>query len=57
MVKARYYARKRDPMIRQESAPAAWEAAYWFGTGPGGPGDLPVDVAAKLDRFRVAVVA
>ena len=57
MVKARYYARQRDPMIRQENATAAYEATYWFGTGPGGPGDLPVDVAAKLDRYRVQVVA
>ena len=57
LVKARYYARKRDPMIRQENAAGIAEFTYWFGTGPGGPGDLPVDVAAKLDRYRVAVVA
>lgn len=57
LVKARYFARKRDPMIRQENAASAYEATYFFGTGPGGPGDLPVDVAAKLDRYRVPVVA
>lgn len=57
MVKGRYYARTRDPMIRSQNVTGVYEAAYFFATGPGGQGDLPVDVMAKLDRYRVPVTA
>jgi hypothetical protein len=57
MVKAKFYAQSRDPMIRSESAPSVYEAQYFFATGPGGQGDLPVDAMAKLDRYRVPVIA
>jgi hypothetical protein len=57
LVKARWFGRMRDPMIRSQNAEGIYEATYWFATGPGGPGDLPVDVASILDRYRVPVVA
>lgn len=57
LVKGRFYARKRDPGLKSESVAGVWSGEYWLGTGPGGPGDLPTYVAAKLDRYRVPVIA
>ncbi len=57
MCKGRWFGRLRDPLIRSQNAVGIYEAAYFFGTGPGGQGDLPVDVMAKLDRYRVPVMA
>jgi hypothetical protein len=57
LIKGRWYARSRDPGLRQESVDGVWSGTYWFGTGPGGPADMPDYVAAKLDRYRVPVVA
>jgi hypothetical protein len=57
MAKGRFFGRERDPMIRSENAASAYEAQYFFATGPGGQGDLPIDAMAKLDRYRVPVVA
>ncbi len=56
LAKMRYFARSRDPMLRNESQPGVYDAAYWLGTGLGGQGDLPVDVTEKLDRYRETVV-
>ena len=56
VVKAKYYGWLRDPMIRQQASPGIAEATYWFATGPGGSGDLPIDAQAKLDNYRVPVV-
>ena len=57
LVKGRYYSRNRDPMVRQQDAQGLFSETYFFATGPGGQGDLPVDVMAKLDRYRVPVTA
>lgn len=58
MVKARWFARSRDPMVRQENVEGVYSATYWFGTGPGSPADMPNDAAAFLDRnYRVPVIA
>jgi hypothetical protein len=56
LVKGRWYGRTRDPNVRQENIEGVYSATYWMGTGPGGPGDLPVMVADRLDRFRVPAV-
>jgi Phage gp6-like head-tail connector protein len=56
-VVSRWFARKRDPNIRNENTEGVYSASYWLGTGPGGPGDLPVDVAETLNRYRVPVIA
>jgi hypothetical protein len=58
MVKARYFARTRDPMLRSQNIPGAWEAQYWFASGPGAPvGNMTPDVAALLGKYRVPVLA
>lgn len=57
LVKMRWFARGRDPMLRSEAVDGVYTAAYWLGTGIGGQGDLPVEVTEKLDRYRTPVVA
>ncbi len=58
LVKMRWFARSRDPLIRSENVVGVYEAQYFFGTGPGGPADMPNDIAALLDReYRVPVIA
>ena len=56
LIKGAWFAQTRDPMIRSQNVAGVYEAAYFFATGPGGEGDLPVNVKAKLDRYRVPVV-
>jgi len=56
-VKFRYFSRLRDPGIKSENVVGVYEASYLWGTGPGGPNDIPADIAGKIDRFRVPVVA
>jgi hypothetical protein len=55
-VKWRYFARMRDPGIRQENIPNVYEASYLWGTGPGGPDDIPATVSEKIARYRVPVI-
>lgn len=57
LIKARWFARTRDPGLRSENIAGAYEAAYWFGSGPGSEGDLPPNIMAMLDRYRVPVLA
>lgn len=57
MVKARYFAQQRDPALRSENITGAYEAQYWFASGPGATvGNLTPDVEALLDKYRVPVV-
>jgi hypothetical protein len=56
MVKARYYAQTRDPLLRSENVEGVYQAAYWSGGGPGAETDMPPAIQAKLDRYRVPVV-
>jgi hypothetical protein len=57
LVKASWFGRRRDPMVKSENIEGVWQADYWFGTGPGGPGDLPNYVKDKIERYRVPVIA
>jgi hypothetical protein len=57
LVKARWFARQRDPNVKSENIEGVYSASYQFGTGPGGTGDMPVYVSDKLDRdWRVPVI-
>ena len=56
-VKFRYFARSRDPGLKSEKIDGIYEASFLWGTGPGGPGDMPVAVAAVLDRYHIPVMA
>jgi hypothetical protein len=56
LIKLAVMSRDRDPALRQENIAGAYEAAYWFASGPGqATGDLPPDVEALLERYRVPV--
>jgi hypothetical protein len=57
LVKARYFARNRDPLLRTENIPGAYEATWFFDTGPGSNGQFPPSVEAIIDRYRVPVLA
>lgn len=57
LVKFRYFMRTRDPGVRSENVEGILQSDYWFGTGPGGPADMPAYVADKLSRYRVPVIA
>ena len=57
LVKMRWFGRHRDPLIRSQNAVGAYEASYVMGTGPGGEDDMPAEVTALIDRYRVPVVA
>jgi hypothetical protein len=57
LVKARYFARTRDPRLRSRIVPGVYESTWAYGAGPGAEGDLPLDVMAMLDRYRVPVMA
>lgn len=51
MVKARWFMRARDPLLKQEDVPGVYSAAYWVSTG--GEGAITPDVADLLDNYRV----
>jgi hypothetical protein len=57
LVKAAWFARKRDPMLRQSNAVGIYEEAFFFGSGPGAVGNMPPDVAGILNNYRVPVTA
>lgn len=57
LVKAKYFARIRDPKLRSENIGGAYEAQYWFASGPGSDGQFPADVQAIIDRYRVPTIA
>jgi hypothetical protein len=56
MVKGRYLAKGRDPLLKQESIPGVREYQLWVATGSDA-GNMPPDVADILDNYRVPVVA
>jgi hypothetical protein len=56
MVKGRYFGRKRDPALRSENILGAYEAQFWFASGPGAAvGNLTPDVEALLEKYRTPV--
>lgn len=57
LVKARWFARNRDPYLRQENIPNVREATYWIAQGSGSNGSLPPDVEDILKNYRVPVIA
>ncbi|MCL8385565.1 phage head-tail connector protein [Xanthobacter aminoxidans] len=53
MVKARWFLRQRDPLLRQEETPGVYSATYWVSTGADGA--ITPDVSDLLDNYRVPV--
>lgn len=56
MVKSRYLAQGRDPMLRQENVEGVYSATYWVAGAPGGTGNLPPDIQEMLEAYRVPVI-
>ena len=55
MVKARWFARTRDPLLRSENIPGVREAQWWVATGDQA-GNLTPDVVEILNSYRVPTV-
>lgn len=51
LLKSWWFARTRDPLVKQESISGVADVAYWV-AAPGQAADLPPDVAALLDKYR-----
>lgn len=51
LVKADYFARSRDPLLKAEDVSAVLSTSYWVG-GFGDGGSLPPDVEGLLSRYR-----
>jgi len=56
LVKMRWFGRQRDPLTRSKNVVGVMETSYVMGTGPGGADDMPSDVTALIDRYRMPVV-
>ena len=55
-VKARWFARLRDPLVKSEQVQGITSADYWVpSTGDGDPG-LPPSVVGLLQRYRLPIV-
>lgn len=56
LIKMRWFARKRDPMLRSESIPGVRDVAYWVATGDDA-GAMPPEIVDLLNNYRVPTVA
>lgn len=56
LVRASWYARLRDPMLRQENIPGVREAQYWI-SSPADGGNLPPDVVGLIEPYVVPQIA
>lgn len=57
IIKGKLSARTRDPMLRSENVEGVYQAAYWFGAGPGSSDGLPSSITGPLSRYRMPVFA
>jgi hypothetical protein len=55
VVKDRYFARKRDPLLKSQNIPDVRAAEWWVGGV--GDGALPSNLTAMLDPYRSPVIA
>ena len=51
LIRYRQAAGQRDPLLRSETIPGVYEAAYWVGTVPGSDASMPSDVAELLRPY------
>lgn len=56
MVKGRYFARSRDPMVKDISIVDVGSESYWVGDAPGASTGIPTAIAALLDPYRRIVI-
>lgn len=57
LVKHRWFARKRDPYLRQENIYGVIANTWWIPQGPGANGSFPPDIEDVLAKYRVPAVA
>jgi hypothetical protein len=57
LVKARWYARRRDPNLKREEIPGVRSAEWWIDTSPARLAAMPPEVVDLLDNYRVPVTA
>lgn len=55
LVRARWFARARDPLIRSDQTEGIGRTDYWVSDNPAA-GNLPPEIADALDNFRVPVI-
>lgn len=53
MVKQAWFAKSRDPMVKQEDVPGVLSQSYWVGSVPGQNGAIPAEAEALLAPYRV----
>lgn len=51
LVRLRWFARKRDPMLRSQNVEGIYQAQYWISAMS--PGNIPPEIAGALDPYRV----
>lgn len=56
LVKADYFARTRDPLLRSEGDPNVATQQWWVGSTRGGESGLNEDIAGLLSKYRDPVV-
>jgi hypothetical protein len=56
IVRERYFAWKRDPMLRGESIPGVYDAQYWV-RDTGAEGNATPDVSDLIDFYKLPVAA
>lgn len=52
-VKFRAMSATRDPGLKSQEIVGDYAASYLWGSGPGGPLDLPATVAGRVERYRI----
>jgi hypothetical protein len=57
LVKAAWFARTRDPMLRAENIEGVLSSQWWFAGGPGSETGLPPKVESMIDQYRIPVIA
>jgi len=55
MIRARWFAKDRDPFTRQENIPGVRDIAYWVPTGADA-GNMTPDVEDILDNYRPPII-
>lgn len=56
LVKRRWFARKRDPLVKSETVPDVYEVGYWV-NGNGDSSSMPDDIALLINPYRRQAVA
>lgn len=56
LVKSRWFARARDPMVKAAEVPGVLSEQYWIGDAPGTGDGIPASIQLLLDPYRRIVI-